>query len=90
MTHENNPGGHDGPIEGEFVWLCYTSLRRCKHLGFHNGHYPYCSAQPSPNNDGSTERYYPWPGAGKHIFDPKPNSGCPYISATPRKGEGET
>lgn len=44
----------------------------CHHLRYHDRHYPYCSAQPVPNQS------YPWPGAGKHIQVEKPNAGCPY------------
>lgn len=77
--YDNNPGGHDGPLEGEYGLTCYSDGGRCKHLGINDFHYPYCSAQ-SRDGDPSqpVSESYPWPGAGRHIFRSKPNAGCPY------------
>lgn len=51
----------------------------CKHLGFNDGHYPYCSAQYADNQDPDKKHAYPWKGAGKHIFRAKPDvNACPY------------
>lgn len=83
----NYPDGKDGPVLSDEggqlatpVWKCHCAYQnhRCKHLGWHDRHYPYCSGQPSPNNDGSKSYNYPWPGAGTHIFHNRPNKDCPF------------
>lgn len=51
----------------------------CKHLGIHDQHYPYCSAQYAQNQDATATYTYPWKGAGKYIAREKPDNGCPYI-----------
>jgi hypothetical protein len=57
----------------------YLSCIGCKHLEFHDLHYPYCSAQDAPNKHVKPGEYaYPWKGAGRHIFWAKPDSKCPY------------
>jgi len=68
-----------GPSRNEFGSM---SCIGCRHLAFHDWHYPYCSAQENENNKGRDDGY-PWKDAGTHIIHARPNDMCPFKGSAP-------
>jgi hypothetical protein len=78
LQHINHPGGNEGPVETEHGLNCRSKDTRCKHLAWHDYHYPYCSAQAADTLHGKPQTY-PWPGAGLLLGVKMPNKACPYL-----------
>lgn len=74
----------DGNLPEE-VPHCAWGADQCTHLGIHDYHYFYCSAQDAENKHGQRDGYaYPWPGAGKQLLHNEPDGGCPYLKTKKR------
>jgi len=83
---ENFPGGCEGPVETEYGLACWDETKRCKHLGWNDRHYPYCSGQAHDTQ--KENQTYPWPSAGRYIQNAKPGSDCPYLSKKASQAAG--
>jgi len=85
---DNEDQTQRGPVMTDFggeldspVLRCmsHTPKYRCPHLGIHDWHYFFCSAQEASNTVPENSAPYPWRGAGIQLRHQEPNPRCPYL-----------